>query len=210
MASAKLFDFSGDLKGKVDLPASLFEGAVNRGVLYDAVRMYLANRRSGSAKVKPRAEVRYGTAKPYRQKGTGRARAGMRSSPIWRGGGVVFGPHVRDYRYAVPKKVKRLALKSALADKGSSDGVVVVEGVSMEGPKTKRFSEFLSVAGLRGKRVLFVADAFDENIYKSMRNVPGVEFIVSRNMNAYEVLKAEILLVTKEALSSLEEVFARK
>lgn len=208
MAKAKLFDFDGDLKGKIDLPASLFDGTVNRGILYDAVRMYLANRRSGSAKVQGRSEVSYGTAKPHRQKGTGRARAGRRSSPIWRGGGVVFGPHKRDYRYAVPKKVKRLALKSALADKGRSDGVVVVEGVSMEEPKTKRFSEFLGVAGLRGKRILFVSDAFDSNVFKSMKNIPGVEFIVGRNMNAYEVLKAEILLVKKEALPSLEEVFA--
>ncbi len=208
MAKAKLFDFDGDLKGKVDLPASLFDGTVNRGILYDVVRMYLANRRSGSAKAKGRSEVSYGTAKPHRQKGTGRARAGRRSSPIWRGGGVVFGPHKRDYRYAVPKKVKRLALKSALADKGRSDGVVVVEGVSMEEPKTKRFSEFLGVAGLGGKRILFVSDTFDSNVFKSVKNIPGVEFIVGRNMNAYEVLKAEILLVKKEALPSLEEVFA--
>jgi large subunit ribosomal protein L4 len=208
MAKANVFDFSGDHKGKVDLPASVFEGAVNRGILYDAVRMYRANRRTGSAKVKPRGEVNYSTAKPYRQKGTGRARAGMRSSPIWRGGGVVFGPHQRDYRYALPKKMKRLALKSALADKGRNDGVVIVEGVSMEEPKTKRFSEFLGIAGLEGKRILFVSDTFDANVFKSMRNIPGIEFVVGRNLNAYEVLKADILLVKKEALPSLEEVFA--
>jgi large subunit ribosomal protein L4 len=208
MASAKLFDFSGDLKGTVDLPAALFDGAVSRGALYDAIRMYRANRRSGCAKAKQRGEVRYSTAKPYRQKGTGRARAGMRSSPIWRGGGVVFGPHPRDYRYAIPKKMKRLALTSALADKGRGEAVVVVENVSMDAPKTKRVSEFLAVAGLGGKRVLFVADAFDDNVYRSVRNIPGVEFIIGRNINAYEILKADVLLITKEALSSLEEVFA--
>ena len=208
MASARLFDFKGDLKGQVDLPASLFESVVNRAVLYDAVRMYLANRRSGTAKAKGRSEVIFSNKKPYRQKGTGRARAGRRSSPIWRGGGVVFGPHQRDYRVAIPKKMKRLALKSALSDKGQGEDVVVVEGVSMEAPKTKRFDEFLRTAGLGGRKILFVVDSFDENIFKSMRNIPGVEFMVSRNINAYEVLKADLLLLTREALSSLEEEFS--
>ena len=208
MASAKLYDFNGDLKGTVDLPSGAFEGAVNKPVLYDAIRMYLANRRRGTAKTKERGEVNYGTRKPYRQKGTGRARAGRRSSPIWKGGGTVFGPHNRDYRYAIPKKMKRLALRSALVDKGGSEAVVVVEGVQMEEPKTKRFSEFIGGAGLVGKKVLFVAGSFDENVYKSMRNLPGVEFMLSRDMNAYEVLRADVLLFTKEALASLEEVFS--
>jgi len=208
MASARLFDFKGDLKGQVDLPASLFESAVNRAVLYDAVRMYLANRRSGTAKTKGRSEVLFSKRKPYRQKGTGRARAGKRSSPIWRGGGVVFGPHQRDYRIAIPKKMKRLALKSALSDKGQGESVVVVEGLSMEEPKTKRFNDFLRTAGLGNRKILFVVDNYDENVFKSTRNIPGVEFIVSRNINAYEVLRADLLLLTKEALSSLEEVFA--
>jgi len=207
MASARLYDFNGDLKGTVDLPASLFDGAVNRAVLYDAIRMYMANRRRGTAKTKQRSEVCFSKRKPYRQKGTGRARAGKRSSPIWRGGGVVFGPHLRDYRYAMPKKMKRTALKSALTDKGQNDGVVVVEGIVLEAPKTKRFIEFLRIAGLHGKRILFVTSTFDENVYKSMRNIPRMELMMSRDMNAYEVLRADVLLFTKESLSSLEEVF---
>ena len=208
MASARLYDFKGDLKGNLDLPASLFDGAVNRPILYDAIRMYLANRRAGTAKTKERGEVNFSKRKPWRQKGTGRARSGKRSSPIWRGGGVVFGPHPRDYRYAIPKKMKRLALRSALSDKGQSEGVVVVEGVAMEAPKTKTFSDFLRAAGLGGQKVLFVVDQFDENVFKSARNVPGVEFALSRNINAYEILKADVLLLTKEALSTLEEVFS--
>jgi large subunit ribosomal protein L4 len=208
MASARLFDFKGDPKGNIDLPASLFENAVNRAILYDAVRMYLANRRQGTAKTKERGEVNFSKRKPWRQKGTGRARAGKRSSPIWRGGGIVFGPHPRDYRFSIPKKMKRIALKSALSDKGQSEGVVVVEGVSMEEPKTKLFSDFLRTAGLGDRKVLFVVDQYDENIFKSTRNIPGVEFAVSRNINAYEILKADVLLFTKEALSSLEEVFS--
>jgi large subunit ribosomal protein L4 len=208
MASAKLYDFSGDLKGTIDLPSLLFDGAVNRSVLYDAVRMYLANRRRGTAKTKERGEVNFSNRKPWRQKGTGRARAGRRSSPIWKGGGVVFGPHIRDFRYAIPKKMKRIALKSALADKGGAQGVVVVEGLQMEVPKTKRFSEFLQVAGLGDKRILFVADRFDENVYKSLNNLSRVEFMLSRDINAYEILRADVLLFTREALSSLEEVFS--
>jgi large subunit ribosomal protein L4 len=208
MASAKLYDFNGDLKGTIDLPAGIFEGAVNRPVLYDAIRMYLANKRRGTAKTKERSEVNFSNRKPYRQKGTGRARAGRRSSPIWKGGGTVFGPHIRDYRYAIPKKMKRLALKSALADKGGSEAVVIVEGLQMEGPKTKRFNEFLGGAGLGEKKILFITDSFDENVYKSTRNLPGVEFVLSRNINAYEVVRADVLLFTKEALSALEEVFS--
>ncbi len=207
MASAKLYDFSGDYKGTVELPASLFDVEVNRWAMYEAVRQYLANRRSGSAKTKERGEVSYSNRKPYRQKGTGRARAGRRSSPIWRGGGVVFGPKVRDYRISIPKKVKRLALKSALADKGQSDSVVVVEGVAMEEPKTKRFAEFLQASGLYDKKVLFVTDVFNENVYKSVRNIPKVGFTLCRNINTYEVINAEVVMFTKEALNALEEVF---
>lgn len=208
MASAKLYDFNGDLKGTVDLPPGAFEGTVNRPVLYDAIRMYMANKRRGTAKTKERGEVDFSKRKPYRQKGTGRARAGKRSSPIWKGGGTVFGPHNRDYRYAIPKKMKRLALKSALVDKGGSEAVVVVEGLVMEEPKTKRFDDFLGGAGLGGKKVLFVTDSFDENVYKSTRNLPGVEFAISRDINAYEVVRADVLLFTREALSALEEVFS--
>ncbi len=207
MVKANLYDFSGDLKGKIDLPEALFGGDVNQSVLYDVVRMYRANRRSGSAKTKERGEVRFSNAKPYRQKGTGRARAGRRSSPIWRGGGTVFGPKPRDYGYSVPKKVKRLALKSALADKGRGEKVSVVEGLSMEEPKTRRFAEFLRSTGLGGSKILFITESFDNNIYRSMRNIAGIEFVVSTNINAYEIIKADTLLLTREALAKIEEVF---
>jgi large subunit ribosomal protein L4 len=208
MASANLYDFNGDLKGKVDLPESLFGGPVNRSVLYDAVRMYEANRRIGSANAKERGEISYSTIKPYRQKGTGRARAGMRSSPIWRGGGVVFPPKPRDYGFSVPKKVKRLALKSALADKGGEERVVIVENVPMESPKTRLFAGFLKAAGLSGRKVLFVSESFDDNVFRSTRNIKGVEFILASDMNALQILKADTLLFTKDALAKIEEVFA--
>jgi large subunit ribosomal protein L4 len=208
MASANLYDFKGDLKGKVDLPDSIFGAPVNRAVLYDAVRMYNANLRTGSAKTKERSEIRFSNAKPYRQKGTGRARAGRRSSPIWKGGGVVFGPKPRDYGFSVPKKVRSLALKSALSDKGGDDNVVVLEGVTIEAPKTKPFVEFLEAAGLAGRKVLFVWEYFDENVFRSTRNIRGAGFILAGDINALEILKADTLVMTKEALSRIEEVFA--
>ena len=208
MASANLYDFNGDLKGKVDLPESLFGGPVNKAVLYDAVRMYEANRRIGSANAKERSEIRFSNAKPYRQKGTGRARAGRRSSPIWRGGGVVFPPKPRDYGFTLPKKVKRLALKSALADKSGGESVVVVENVAMESPKTKVFTDFLNTAGLNGRKVLFVSALMDDNVYLSARNIKGVEFVLANDMNALGILKADMLLFTKDALAKAEEVFA--
>jgi len=208
MASANLYDFNGDLKGKVDLPESLFGGPVNEAVLYDTVRMYLANRRTGSAKTKERSEVSFSNAKPYRQKGTGRARAGRRSSPIWRGGGVVFGPKPRDFGFTVTKKVKRQALKSALSDKGRGEGVVIVDGVSMDEPKTRRFGEFLAAAGLGGRKVLFVSSGYDENVHKSSRNIRGVEYMTAGDLNAYEILRADTLLLTSDALRRIEEVFA--
>lgn len=209
MASAKLYDFSGNVKGTMELPEALFGAPVNKAVLYDSVRQYLANQRRGTAKAKGRSEVSYSTKKPYRQKGTGRARAGMRSSPIWRHGGVVFGPHPRDYHYAIPRKMKRMALISALSDKSKHESVVLVEGINLEKPKTKPFASFLQAAGLAGKRVLFVTDAWNDTVYRSMRNIPGVDCIVGRNLHAYGVLRAEVLLITKEGLSSLEGVFAR-
>ncbi len=209
MATAKLYDFSGTYKGTFDLPEALFGAPVNKAVLYDAVRQFLANQRSGTAKTKERSEVSYSTKKPWRQKGTGRARAGMRSSPVWRHGGVVFGPKQRDYRYYMPRKMRRLALTSALSDKGQSEGVFLVEGVAVDKPKTKPFVAFLAAAGLTGKRVLFVTEAWSDTVYKSTRNIPGVEMTLGRNLNAYGVLRAEAVLFTREGLSSLEGVFAR-
>jgi large subunit ribosomal protein L4 len=209
MASAKLYDFSGNVKGTVELPEALFGAPVNKAVIYDSVRQFRANQRRGTSKAKGRSDVSYSTKKPYRQKGTGRARAGMRSSPIWRHGGVVFGPHPRDYRYAIPRKMKRIALVSALSDKGMHEGVVLVEGIGVEKPKTKPFANFLAAAGLKGKRVLLVTDAWNESVYRSTRNIPGVDIIVGRNMNAYGVVRADVLLMTREGLSSLEGVFAR-
>jgi large subunit ribosomal protein L4 len=207
MASAKVYSFSGESKGETDLPESLFGANVDSAVLYDVIRAYMANKRSGTAQAKTRGEVNFSKVKPYKQKGTGRARAGKRSSPIWKGGGVVFGPRKRDYRINVPQKMRRKALKSVLAEKVNEDCVVVVENFTMEKPKTKDLVKFLESAGLSGKKILFAVDGFDENIYKSTRNIKGVVFTLGRNINAYEILNADVLLLTQDSLSSLEEVF---
>ena len=209
MANAKLYDFNGTCKGTIELPSAFFDQPVNSGVLYDSVKQFLANQRRGTAKAKTRSEVSYSTKKPWRQKGTGRARAGMRSSPIWRHGGVVFGPHPRDYHYTIPRKVRRQALVSALSDKGRGDGVYVVEGIALDAPKTKPFASFLRAAGIDGKRVLFIADSWNDTLFRSVRNIAGVEMTLGRNLNAYGILRAEVILFTKEGLSSLEGVFAQ-
>jgi len=207
MASAKVYNFNGESKGEIGLPESLFGANVDSSVLYDVVRAYMANKRSGTAQAKSRGEVNFSKAKPYKQKGTGRARAGKKSSPIWKGGGVVFGPRKRDYRINVPRKMRRIALKNVLTDKCNEDCVVVLENFTMEEPKTKDFAKFLESAGLSGKKILFATDGFDENIFKSVRNIAGVEFSLGRNINAYDILRADILLLTQDSLSSLEEVF---
>jgi len=208
MANAKVYDFkSGTDGGELDLPAGLFECEVNRDVLYDVVRAHLANQRSGTASTKGRSDVNFSKKKPYRQKGTGRARAGARSSPIWRKGGVAFGPSPRDYRIRVPRKVKRKALRSALSDKGYENSVVVVQNCDMEKPRTRVFTEFLKSAELEGRKILFAVDKYDENVYKSVRNIPGVKYILGRNLNAYDILNAEVLMLTEETVASLKEVF---
>jgi large subunit ribosomal protein L4 len=208
MANAKEYDFKSGTVGEVDLPAGLFECEVNRDVLYDVVKAYLANRRSGTASTKGRSDVNFSKKKPYRQKGTGRARAGARSSPIWRKGGVAFGPRPRSYRINVPRKVRRKALKSALSDKSYENSVVVVRNCGMEEPRTKVFADFLKGAQLEGRKILFAVNEHDENLYKSVRNIPGVKYVLGRNMNAYDILDAEVLMLTSETVASLEEVFA--
>lgn len=208
MANAKVYDFkSGGAVDEVDLPGQLFECEVNRDVLYDVVRAHLANRRSGTAYTKGRSDVNFSKKKPYRQKGTGRARAGARSSPIWRKGGVAFGPRPRDYRINVPRKMKRNALKSALSDKGYENSVVVIRNLAMEEPRTRVFAEFLKSAELEGRKILFAVERHDENVYKSVRNIPRIKYILGRNINAYDILDAEVLMLTEETVASLEEVF---
>ncbi len=207
MATAKLYSESGQEKGTVELPTSLFEQPIRRQALYDSVRNYMANRRQGTHDTQTRAEVAYSTAKLYRQKGTGRARAGSAGSPTRVGGGVAFGPHPRDYSYTLPQKIKRAALKSALSDRASNERITVLEDFSMDAPKTSRMDALIKGLPLEGRHTLLILDRQDDVIYKSTRNLHGVRVLRSHELNAYTILWADNLVFTQKALSGAEEVF---
>ena len=207
MATAKLFSETGQEKGTVELPASLFEQPVRKQALYEAVRNYLANQRQGTHDTKTRAEVKASTAKLYRQKGTGRARAGSAGSPTRVGGGVAFGPHPRDYSYTLPRKVKRKALKSALSDRAVNDRIAVIEDFEMEAPRTQALADIFKAMELKGRHTLLVLEPEGDNVYLSARNLKGVRVLRSNELNAYTILWADNLVFTQKALSGAEEVF---
>lgn len=205
MISAKHYRQDGTEKGTRDLPDGVFEREINDAVIHQAVLAYLANQRQGTAKAKGRTEVRGGGKKPYRQKGTGRARAGTTRSPIWRGGGVVFGPHPREYRQAMPKKMRRLALLSSLSSRARSGDVLVVDDLEYTKPSTKNIAGLLKNLDSYHKKVLFVLDKSNPAVVKSARNIPGVRVILGAMLNAYEVLWAEKIVFTQSALVAMEK-----
>ncbi len=207
MATAKLYSGAGKAKGTVDLPSSLFEQPVHKQALYEAVRNYLANKRQGTHDTKTRAEVKASTAKLFRQKGTGRARAGSAASPTRVGGGVAFGPHPRDYSYTLPRKIKRVALKSALSDRAGSERVSVIEDFTMDAPKTATMVGIFKGMELAGRHTLLIVGPESDSLYKSARNIHGVRVLRSHELNAYTILWADNLVFTQTALSGAEEVF---
>jgi len=207
MATAKLYNGAGEETGTVDLPASLFAQPVHKQALYEAVRNYRANQRQGTHDTQTRAEVRYSTAKLYRQKGTGRARAGSAGSPTRVGGGVAFGPHPRDYSYTLPRKIKRMAIRSALSDRAGAERVTVVADLALEQPKTATMAALLKAMELPGRHTLLVLPPEGNVVYKSARNIKGVRVLRSHELNAYTVLWADNLVFTEKALSGAEEVF---
>jgi large subunit ribosomal protein L4 len=208
MATAILYEKDGTETGNVDLPEKLFGREVNEHVIHDAVVAYLANQRQGTASTKERSDVAGGGSKPYRQKGTGRARAGTIRSPIFRGGGVVFGPHPRDYTVKLPKKVKRLALVSSLSSRANDGDVLVIKGFGFTEPKTKEFARLLASIDVTGKKMLVVIEEPNEATVKSARNIPGVKIIQANMVNTYDVMWADKILVTEGAITRMEEVFA--
>jgi large subunit ribosomal protein L4 len=202
-----IFSVNGEKKGKVSLPSSVFSFHPNRNVMYDVLRMYEANVRQGTASVKERTEVRGGGRKPYRQKHTGRARAGTTRSPLWRGGGVVFGPKPRDFSYKVPKKIRRLAIRSAFSLKRIDDSVKVVDFIEFEEPKTKRLNGILSTLGLGDKKVLFLIDSYSKHLFLSARNIPDLRISLAKDANANDIVWADALLITEKSIQVLHEVF---
>jgi large subunit ribosomal protein L4 len=195
----------GETVGTVSLAPSIFDIEPNQQVLYESVKAFLGNRRQGTASTKGRSEVRGGGVKPWRQKGTGRARAGTSSSPLWTGGGIVFGPKPRSYRFALPKKISRLARRSAFSIKAREGEILVVDTLAFDEPKTKRMAAVLDVLGIQDKKVLFLTAAADENLLKSCRNIPNVTVKSARDVPAYDILNCEVVLMTRSALAQIEE-----
>jgi len=207
MATAKLYSGAGEAQGTVDLPASLFAQPVHKQALYEAVRNHLANKRQGTHDTQTRAEVRYSTAKLYRQKGTGRARAGSAGSPTRVGGGVAFGPHPRDYSYVLPKKIRRKALVSALSDRANNERVSVIEDFEIDTPRTATMAKLFGAIELAGRHTLLVVSPDGDNLWKSARNLRGVRVLRSNELNAYTVLWADNVIFTRKALAGAEEVY---
>ena len=209
MATANCFEKDGSRAGTVDLPKSLFEAEVNPFAVHEAVVAYLANQRQGTVNTKERSDVRGGGKKPWKQKGTGRARAGTIRSPLWRGGGVVFGPHPRDHRLKLNKKVKRVALKSSLTSRAKDGDVLVIKAIAFDSPKTKAFTSILkSLDAYPSKKTLVVLDKATAATLKSARNLAGVRLTRADKVNTYDVVWADKIVVTSDALRRMEEVYA--
>ncbi len=212
MPQTILYDRTGANVGSVDLAEALFAAPVNEAVLHQAVVAQLAGRRLGTSNTKTRGMVRGGGKKPYRQKGTGRARQGHRTAPHFRGGGVVFGPHPRSYEQRLPKKMRRLALRSALSAKFTDNAIRVVDKFGMDTePKTKVFVGILEALGAgdgHERRVLVVAPAKNEMLLRSLANLPSVSVILADSLNVVDLLNADSVLIEQPALARMEEVYA--
>ena len=207
MPKVTLFDQKGKNVGEIELNETIFGIEPNQHVLFEAIVMQRASLRQGTHKVKNRSEVAGGGRKPWRQKGTGRARQGSIRSPQWRGGGTVFGPQPRSYSYKLPKKVRRLALKSALATKVQEENILVLDNLAFEAPKTKEFVSFLKDLSVDTK-ALIVTDAVNDNVVLSARNIPGVTVLDAAGLNVLDLVGHNKLIITKAAVEKVEEVLA--
>lgn len=207
MPKVALYNTKGEQVGEVELSDDVFGVEVRPEVMHRAVVNYLANKRQGTASTLTRGEVSGGGRKPWRQKGTGRARHGSIRSPLWRKGGIVFGPKPRSYKFTLPKKLKRYALKSALSAKVADNELIMLDNLTMEAPKTKAMVEILKNIKA-GKKALIVLSAKDENVEKSARNLPGVKTTLVNTLNVYDILNHDNLIMTKETAKRVEEVYA--
>ena len=207
MPKVSLYNVSGEQVGDIELEESIFGIEVNQHVLYEAVKNQLANKRQGTQSTKTRSEVRGGGRKPWRQKGTGRARQGSIRSPQWKGGGVVFAPKPRDHSYKLPRKVRQLAMRSALSSKVSSEEILVLDSLSLEAPKTRDIVKMLKDNNSTRKALIVMADK-DENVIKSANNIQGVETTLVSTLNVYDILRHDLFIITKDAVKKVEEVYA--
>ena len=207
MLKTNVYNMSGELVGEIELSEAVFGVTPNTAVVHDVVKNHLANKRQCTQSALTRAEVSGGGRKPWRQKGTGRARQGSTRAPQWTHGGIVFAPKPRDYSYTLNKKAKRLALKSVLSAKVAEANLVVIDSIKMDSVKTKDFAAFLKAVGCDTK-TLVVTAAADANVIKSGRNIPGCEITFANLINVYDVVNADKLVVDQAALAKIEEVFA--
>ncbi len=205
MPKVALYNQTGAQVGEIELADSVFGIEPNRSVLHDAVVMQQASQRQGTHDTKGRSEVRGGGRKPWKQKGTGRARQGSIRSPQWVGGGIVFGPTPRSYAYKLPKKVRRLAIKSALSSKVQANEILVLEGLAFDAPKTKDMVQVLKGLNV-DRKALVVTGEFTDAVAKSARNIPGVKFVTAEGINVLDVLGYDKLVITKDAVAKVEEV----
>lgn len=206
MPTVGVYNIEGKKVSDMELNESVFATEVNQYALHQVVVALLANKRQGTQSTKTRSEVRGGGIKPWRQKGTGRARQGSTRSPQWIHGGIVFAPKPRSYRVSIPKSMRRVAMKSALSAKVKDNDMIVLENLELEAPKTKEMVAMLNA--FEAKKTLIVTAESNENVYKSARNIEGVAVIPVNNLNVYDILKYEKFIITKDAVSKVEEVYA--
>jgi large subunit ribosomal protein L4 len=206
MPKVALYNMSGEQIGDIELKDDVFGVEINTHVMYEAVKAYLANQRQGTQSAKTRSEVRGGGRKPWRQKGTGRARQGSIRSPQWKGGGVVFAPKPRDYSIRLPKKVRRLALKSAFSSKVASGEIIVVDSLTLNEPKTKEMVSLLKSLKI-DRKALIVLPEKDEKVVRSAQNIPGIKTTQVNTLNVYDILNHDMFIITKEAVNKVEEVY---
>lgn len=207
MSKVNVYNMQGDTVEQMELNDSVFGIEVNQHVVYQVVKNQLANKRQGTQSVKTRADVRGGGRKPWRQKGTGRARQGSIRSPQWTGGGVVFAPKPRDYSYKTPKKTRRLAMKSALTSKALENKIIVVDELKLDAPKTKDMVATLEELSA-DRKALLVTLKPEKNVIRSTNNIPNVQTTIVENLNVYDILNHGSLIMTKEAIKKVEEVYS--
>lgn len=207
MAKLKMLKMNGTAAGEITLSDEIFGADINEYAVHEVIKNYLANQRQGTQSAKTRSEVRGGGAKPFRQKGTGRARQGSRVAPNHVGGGVVFAPKPRDYSYTIPKKLKRVAMKSALSSKVKENEIIIIDELSFKEPKTKEMTEFLAKVKA-AKKVLIVTPDTDNNVVKSAANLPGIETTQVGQLNVYDIINHTSFIVTKDAVKKIEEVYS--
>jgi large subunit ribosomal protein L4 len=207
MPKVSVYNVEGKAVGELELADGVFGIEPNTHVLHSAVVLQQASLRQGTHKVKGRSEVRGGGRKPWKQKGTGRARQGSIRSPQWKGGGIVFGPTPRSYGFKLPRKVRRLAIRSALSSKVAGNGIIVLDQLTLSAPKTKDFAQILNNLKV-ARKALIVTAGFDNNVTLSARNIPGVKIVAADGISVLDVMVYDQLIITKDAVAKVEEVFA--